>query len=487
MEHYIRRVRVTGLFDQEPDLVVDFNQSVNCIYGVNGTGKTVLINLIVNAFRVNIVDLLRAPFYSITILTSPDGKKQPENFVTVDKRGGEITYSFHNDHEIKIGSNHEDEELSGHKVVKGGEYRPVRSLRRASSRIKNEILEDGVAAIPIRTLRRLLTSHVSLTYVPLLRHSDSYDYRMTINDMRRHNLAEEEVGEFIDPNVHVLKELQEEFSRRYASAQSEIARRLESLSSIIFEKLLFGKGDAEGGDAETNLFQNLIKTKRIDGDEQKIESVITQIRDLSLDIPEETIREHYRSWHEVQANLLEAFEAQNNIDGSKGIDAQAEVYRRYSKAYFDFIASARLYKKLEDAIEVIQKVHLKKQLVLSPFNQFKVEINEFLSGAKRFDYDDSGEFEFSNNGRKLDLKKLSSGEKHLVAILGRVTFSSFTGTSTFIADEPELSLHLEWQRKILPAIRRLSPNTQVIVATHAPAIIGNDTNKIDIEGCYSDA
>ena len=161
-----------------------------------------------------------------------------------------------------------------------------------------------------------------------------------------------------------------------------------------------------------------------------------------------------------------------------------KAIQEYSEAYYKVISYYNVHNKLEDAIQEIQKVHFSKQIVLSPFNKFKEEINRFFSKSKKFTFDDSGEFEFSNNGRILDISKLSSGEKHLIAILGRVTFSSFSETSTFIADEPELSLHLEWQREILPAIRRLSPNTQVIVATHAPAIISEDTNKIDIEECY---
>jgi predicted ATP-dependent endonuclease of OLD family len=43
----------------------------------------------------------------------------------------------------------------------------------------------------------------------------------------------------------------------------------------------------------------------------------------------------------------------------------------------------------------------------------------------------------------------------------------------FIADEPELSLHIDWQRKILNALLDLNPKAQIIVATHSPEIAGN--------------
>lgn len=480
MGNYIRRVRVTELFDQDTELVVDFDQSVNCIYGANGTGKTVLINLIVNAFKVNISDLLRAPFASITILTSADGKNKPENFVTVNKQGDEITYTFFKNQTHISYTRFDHENPITYEFLEGISYTPSSAIRRHKSRNALFDLDDEIKTINIGVLKQILMNQVSLTYVPLLRHSDSYDYRPTL----RHGMPDDEFTDFIDPNVRVLKGLQEEFSKRYASAQSAIARRLESLSSIIFEKLLFSDDALEEESRATSLLQKLMSNKVVDEDESKVESVISQIHDLHLDITENKIRNHYNSWHAVQRNLIDTYQAQLAMDENTSNEERNDLITKYSKAYYNLIALTNVHNKLEEAIEEIRKVHLSKQLVLGPFNLFKSEINRFLSGNKTFNFDDSGEFEFSNNGRILEISKLSSGEKHLIAILGRVTFSSFSGTSTFIADEPELSLHLEWQREILPAIRRLSPNTQVIVATHAPAIIALDSNTIDIENCY---
>ena len=41
-----------------------------------------------------------------------------------------------------------------------------------------------------------------------------------------------------------------------------------------------------------------------------------------------------------------------------------------------------------------------------------------------------------------------------------------------ITDEPELSLHIAWQRNLLSSIRKLNSNAQIIVATHSPEIAG---------------
>ena len=47
-----------------------------------------------------------------------------------------------------------------------------------------------------------------------------------------------------------------------------------------------------------------------------------------------------------------------------------------------------------------------------------------------------------------------------------------------ITDEPELSLHIDWQRKLLDSIVQLNPNAQLIVATHSPEIAGGFSNSI---------
>ena len=57
----------------------------------------------------------------------------------------------------------------------------------------------------------------------------------------------------------------------------------------------------------------------------------------------------------------------------------------------------------------------------------------------------------------------------------------------FLADEPELSLHIEWQEKIISSIKRLNDLSQVIVATHTPEIAaGWNKNLINMEDIISE-
>ena len=66
--------------------------------------------------------------------------------------------------------------------------------------------------------------------------------------------------------------------------------------------------------------------------------------------------------------------------------------------------------------------------------------------------------------------ELSSGEKQILILLSEALLQK-NDKSLFIADEPELSLHISWQREIINAIHSLNPNAQLIFATHSPEVV----------------
>ncbi len=69
----------------------------------------------------------------------------------------------------------------------------------------------------------------------------------------------------------------------------------------------------------------------------------------------------------------------------------------------------------------------------------------------------------------LQLEQLSSGEKQLLLILLKV-FLLNKQPAVVLMDEPEISLHLRWQREIIDKLRMLNPACQLIIATHSPGM-----------------
>lgn len=84
----------------------------------------------------------------------------------------------------------------------------------------------------------------------------------------------------------------------------------------------------------------------------------------------------------------------------------------------------------------------------------------------------SNEIFFLQIGERLSPYQLSSGEKQMLAILLTVLVQDRQPYVLFM-DEPEVSLHIEWQQRLIELIRSLNPNVQIILTTHAPAVVMN--------------
>jgi len=75
--NYIDNVKVEGFWG-EHSLEFDFNDDVNFIIGINGSGKTTAVNIIVAALTTNFSELDRLEFSKITIrLKSKSSRKKP--------------------------------------------------------------------------------------------------------------------------------------------------------------------------------------------------------------------------------------------------------------------------------------------------------------------------------------------------------------------------------------------------------------------------
>lgn len=124
--------------------------------------------------------------------------------------------------------------------------------------------------------------------------------------------------------------------------------------------------------------------------------------------------------------------------------------------------------KIRQAVNTaMQELDTQKNFEVNPVFD---ELNNFFSMTNRklvwlnntiyMDVIDEGIFSFV---------EFSKGEKTLLALMLAVYLNR--ENSYFLMDEPDLSLHVEWQEQLLPAFQRLAPQTQFIIATHSPFLI----------------
>lgn len=112
------------------------------------------------------------------------------------------------------------------------------------------------------------------------------------------------------------------------------------------------------------------------------------------------------------------------------------------------------------------------QSISEPKTRFQDIIDELFADTGKRIIRTENEIRFSQIGETLMPFQLSSGEKQMLAILLTVLVEDRQPTTLFM-DEPEVSLHVDWQQKLIDTILELNPAVQIILTTHSPAVIMN--------------
>ena len=114
----------------------------------------------------------------------------------------------------------------------------------------------------------------------------------------------------------------------------------------------------------------------------------------------------------------------------------------------------------------------KAQELSAPKKRFQDLIDDLFSETGKKIVRTENEIRFSQIGETLVPYQLSSGEKQMLAILLTVLVEDNLPYVLFM-DEPEVSLHVEWQERLIELILSLNPNVQIILTTHSPALVMN--------------
>ena len=105
-----------------------------------------------------------------------------------------------------------------------------------------------------------------------------------------------------------------------------------------------------------------------------------------------------------------------------------------------------------------------------PKRRFQDLTDELFADTGKKIIRSKNEIMFAQDGDELLPYKLSSGEKQLLVILLTVLVQD-NQPCVLLMDEPEVSLHVEWQQRIIEIIREMNPNAQLILTTHSPAMV----------------
>ena len=129
-------------------------------------------------------------------------------------------------------------------------------------------------------------------------------------------------------------------------------------------------------------------------------------------------------------------------------------------------------RSLESRLEALNPLY-------SLIDIFITTINDFLTD-KKIEYKLSHGFSIINKiGQKLEPSQLSSGEQQLLLLFSYVLISR-DEPSVFMIDEPEISLNIKWQRKLVKSLLGITENAniQFIFASHSMELLSLHKDRV---------
>ena len=155
------------------------------------------------------------------------------------------------------------------------------------------------------------------------------------------------------------------------------------------------------------------------------------------------------------------------IKGGGGSLLDFQLYHLQRK-YLDYQVNIgnRMIAELQTGnAEGAQKLSMKK-------TRFQDILDDLFQDTGKRIVRTENEIRFTQIGETLLPYQLSSGEKQMLIILLTVLVEDEQHYVLFM-DEPEVSLHIEWQKRLIDLILELNPNVQIILTTHSPAVVMN--------------
>lgn len=240
------------------------------------------------------------------------------------------------------------------------------------------------------------------------------------------------------------------------------------------DRLLFGGSNASfknidsksGFDSELDrLFTNNITRSWLKVYSSTLESVknIQQaaLQQVLYDALGVSVKEHVDIGDDIPQiyRRVCSFLARTPISGKLELGSESDFAIRYTEEP----DLRRLVSKLNNLECDIEKA-------LAPTNAFENTIKSLFSAGKSIQLKSDGISILLTEDKIIPISKLSSGEKHLVKILLDAISAEF---NSFIIDEPELSMHIDWQSRFCKAIQSINPECQLILASHSPEIMAD--------------
>lgn len=461
----LKDVTINNLFGQE-QINIDFSKRSVIITGDNGNGKTTILNIIYNVLVGNYHTLIKMNFEQINIIFQSEFKFMNEIKIELKKsdilKQLTIRYKLKSKIlKIEVSSN-----IYNNIIVNSIEFNnKILYQEDKNDNLfyfyddKSTIIELLEAINENEFKSNIKKINESLLYFPTYRRidldiesyfSNLYDDSM-MSYFKRDGLRKFTSFGTLDRRVIGISNTDIEYILR------EYTRKLNETSSNNLDILLrnFAKNSILG------MNEDALKIQLSELSMQtKIFEQLTSINEsLSLEISNEQLVK-------ISEQFEEKLKFINKIKKNKPKD-QDELNKVIE--LFMSLPMMQVFQKLQESYLLFNN---KMALELENYKYIQENLLDFSGNKLKFNRTELNEFYFFKEGAGIDkFNDFSTGEKQLITFLVYSAIELPKNTpSLIIIDEPELSLHVKWQNKLLKNLLK-KDNIKILSATHSPYIL----------------
>lgn len=430
---FISKVRVEGMHGQF-NVEIALQEGLNVLYGQNGRGKTTLLHLIANALELDFGRFRHLRFEKIEINisngTTLDIMPGDEEAVAVFLDGNAVQWR-------EDGTERSSLDREKLRVALGNRPNYLPAFRSILERVRNDTFLSALTSSQQQEFDRIRAAELQI--------------------LKNDGIPPSRYGSRTDtPSLTAQKTLQ---CRQWFGAFSPIIR-YPSIGEVT-EKLEIEFRDAELDVAafERRMFSDFfLGTMR----------ALLSSRDLPSEQEVETLLQR------IRAAVYVDEEASSELHGPKVIHQLAQAVD--SVAAEAARAGAAEKRVLRLYAETLEKRGQERRNSFEKIKKFETAVNKFLDSktlhiteGARFASRTRGTYVESENLQRSSLTSLSSGERQVLTMLFSASrLSAMSGA--FLIDEPELSLHIDWQRIVLSELMAQAGGRQIIACTHSPEV-----------------
>lgn len=436
---------------------ISFNSDINLIVGINGSGKTSLLNVINWLLTPSFPDLCTTEFEELSIQFI---NNKEEFNITCKQTQDSLSFEIFNlTRNILYPKINTDLKIHPRKII--DKTLNIEDLKEEYKRLTPErheieawnlIFHDIPKPVIIGLDRNLYTEEGNeITYI-----EENGMIRKRLNSIGKRS-----------PLEKVMRLSGGEYSR-YKNRILDLNRRLN-------DKIMLSS------------FEDTISLENINELLSAPKISIKQVESLEIKV-KEYFEENFKD-NKIQTSL----KTRNNEEAFNKIETYfsnlkkllSQFNKKEKKEINDiiYITNLNQFKKIRELIKEFEEFETKSKRLYESLKQYLETINIFLRDSAKELYFEKNtsrlQFRILDRNKKVikenrEIKDLSSGEMQILILFTFIKFNNRLG-KLFIIDEPELSLHPKWQENFIEGIKKIMPqDTQLIFATHSPAIVGKN-------------